>query len=100
MGTLSVGNILCVVIAFGLLAFHTFLFANLSGQLEKSLKRIDDLERLLKNQTTAGTSTETTTIASKCAEELQMRLDSELSNADSDVKELRVLRKIHRLEKR
>jgi hypothetical protein len=94
----SAGNIVCVVVAIGFLAFHTFLFTNLSDQLQTSLRRIDDLEGLLKNATTRRSTK--TTITSNCLEELQMRLDSELANADDNVKVLRVLRKIHRLEKR
>ena len=94
----SAGNIVCVVVAIAFLAFHTFLFTNLSDQLQTSLKRIDDLERLLKNETTRRFTK--TTITSNCVDQLKMRLDSELANADNNVKVLRVLRKIQHLEKR
>ena len=96
--SISPVNIVYVVVAVAFLAFHTFLFTNLNDQLERSLRRIDDLEEVLKNSSIKKSNEKT--IHSNCLRELQMRLHSELTNADDNDKVLRALRRIHHLSKR
>ena len=86
------------MIALGFLAFHTFLFVNLSDQLQTSLRRIDLLEELLQNATEPKSSKKT--VVANSLEEVQMRLDTELGDIEGNDKVFRLLRRIKRLEKR
>lgn len=95
---ISASNIVCVMVALGFIVFHTFLLTNLSEQLQTSLRRIDVLEELLQNATEEKSSKKT--VVANSLEEIKMRLDTELGNVDGNVKVLRLLRRIKRLEKR
>ena len=95
---ISARNTVCIMIALGFLAFHTFLFVNLSDQLQTSLRRIDLLEELLQNATEQKSSKKT--VVANSLEEVQMRLDTELGDIEGNDKVFRLLRRIKRLEKR
>ena len=95
---ISASNIVCIMVGLSFIVFHTFLLTNLSEQLQTSLRRIDVLEELLQNATEEKSSKKTAVANS--LEEIKMRLDTEPGNVDGNVKVLRLLRRIKRLEKR
>lgn len=97
MGTLP-GHVVCVMLAIGCLVFHTFLFMNLNDRLQSALKRIDDLELLLRDKNTTTNTNIDKTVTSDCC---QMRLDCGLKNVNHNNEKVpRLLRKLQRLEKR
>lgn len=97
MGILP-GHVVCVMLAIGCLVFHTFLFMNLNDRLQSALKRIDDLELILRDKNATKNTNTDKTVTSNCR---QMRLDCGLKNVNHNNEEVsRLLRKLQRFEKR